>query len=191
MNDTGWLAEARRALAAIAVLARFDRSGAALFGDDPAQCVRSFRACALAFPLFLIVRFGNLLTLDPAHQMASDSIVTQLLEFVIEAVIFPLAALPLLRWYGRDAHWCRLVTAYNWWGLGQAILVTGFVLLYRLSASAPLMADLLVLAYLFSVIVEGFIFEVVLGAGFFTAATLVLIDVVLNQAVSMIAHAIG
>lgn len=190
MTEIRWLPEARQALLAIAALARFDRSAASIFGDDPAQCARSFRACALAFPLFALVRFGNFLAVPSAADQGSLILLVQTLEFIIEAVIFPLAALPLLRWYGREDRWCRLVTAYNWWNLAQSIVLTGVVGLHRATGGAGFAAELLLLAYLFSIVVEGFIFEVVLGAGFFTAATLVLIDVSLNQVVSMIAQAI-
>lgn len=190
MTEIKWLPEARAALVAIATLARFDRSAATLFGDDPAQTARSFRACALAFPLFLIVRFGNLMDVSPAPDQGWLILLVQSFEFVIEAVIFPLVALPLLRWYGREDRWCRLVTVYNWWSLGQTILVTGVIMLHRLTGGAPFAVELLLVAYLFCMVVEGFIIEIVLGAGFFTAATLVLIDMSLTQVVSMIANAI-
>ncbi len=190
MTDIKWLPEARQALIAIAALARFDRNAASVFGDDPAQCARSFRACALAFPLFLIVRFGNFYATTASTDQGSLILLVHTLEFIIEAVIFPLAALPLLRWYGREDRWCRLVTTYNWWNLGQSIVMTGVVGLHRAAGGAPFAAELLVLAYLFTLVVEGFMIEVVLGAGFFTAATLVLIDASLNQVVSMISAAI-
>lgn len=190
MTEIKWLPEARQALVAIAALARFDRSAAAVFGDDPAQCARSFRACALAFPLFLIVRFGNLYATVVTTDQGSLLLLVQTLEFIIESVIFPLAALPLLRWYGSEDRWCRLVTAYNWWNLAQTIVMTGAVALHQAAAGAPFAAELLIIAYVFTLVVEGFLIEVVLGAGFFTAATLVLIDVSLNQIVSMISAAI-
>lgn len=190
MTEVRWLPEAREALIAIAALARFDRSGAAIFGDDPAQTARSFRACVFAFPLFLFVRFGNLLIAVPAMEHGTALLLVQTLEFVIEALVFPLAALPLLRWYGREDRWCRLVTAYNWWGLGQAILITAIVMLHRATGGAPVAIELLLISYLFCLVVEVFIIEIVLGAGFFTAATLVLIDVAISQVVTMIAQAI-
>ncbi len=190
MTTDKWLPEARAALSAIATLARFDRSAASAFGDDPAQTVRSFRACVLAFPFFLLVRLGNFFNLAPPIDQGFLVLLVQSIEFVIEALVFPVVALPLLRWYGREDKWCRLVTAYNWWSLGQTILITAIVIVHRLTGGAQFAVELLLIAYLFCMVVEAFIIEIVLGGGFFTAATLVLIDMSLTQVASMVSSAI-
>ena len=190
MTTDKWLPEARAALSAIAAFARFDRSAASAFGDDPAQTLRSFRACVLAFPLFLLVRFGNVFTVAPAIDQGFLMLLVQSIEFVIEALVFPVVALPLLRWYGREDKWCRLVTAYNWWSLGQTIVIAALVVLHRLTGGAQFAVQLLLIAYLFCMVVEAFIIESVVGAGFFTAATLVLIDMTLTQVASMVSSAI-
>ena len=193
MTRTPWLPEALQALAAIFRLARFDRHGAGVFTDDLDQCARSFRACVLAAPFFMGIQLYQLLMVDkPAPDEFFLALVTDSTAFVIQCVLFPLVLIPLLRWYRREAGWARAVTAYNWCNLAQLTFLIGVDLVFGgLNIGQPFAQVLTVLADLFCFVVEGFIFEVILEVGVLRAAILVLVNIVLDQIVTVIAGTIG
>ena len=191
MTRTPWLPEALQALAAVFRLARFDRRGADAFADDLDQCARSFRACVLAYPFYMAVLMGDFWGASPTSGALFTAILAQSIGFVIECLIFPVAAISLLRWYHLETRWVRLVSAYNWWGLAQTMVVAAGLLLHKLSGGAPFAVDVLILIYLFCLLVEGFVFEIILDVGVVTAGTLVVVDVLLGHFTAMIANAIS
>jgi hypothetical protein len=190
VSEVRWFPEAVQSLSAVFRLAAFDRRAAAFFTDDIHQCARSFRACVLVFPFFVYMRLGDLLAAPSLPDQLSMTMLVQVIEFVVTCLIFPVAVLPLLRWYQREARWPRLVTIYNWWGLGQTILVAGAIVVHRLTGANPFSSGLLLLINLFGILVEVFLFELVLEAGFLTAATLAVIDLLLSEMISVVADAI-
>ncbi len=178
--------EAKAALIGVWRLIRFDRSGISGFDPSIAGTARSCWAYALALPALLIFILFDLDAL-PKGDNAVVSVIAVVTAYIATGAAFPLAALAMLRWLGRDARWPLLVTGYNWLLLCRYIAGATLLVLIRLG-----MPDAAIwLLLLFRLIVEGFMFEVILDVGVLAATALVLLDFVISYTLAVIAHAIG
>ncbi len=119
-----------RPLLGMVRLARGRVDGLAQFGDTPQAFLASL-APLLAFPivgaLLLLVSDG------PVHALAT------LLVTIVAQLSPPVLSHALTRAWGREAHWLRYATAFNWcqWALPLAAMALLIVLQAGLQAGLP------------------------------------------------------
>jgi predicted cobalt transporter CbtA len=183
------LDETARALEGVYRIAVFDRAGVASFGKDLRACARSFWAYAIGLPATLL-----LVALAVAADRPDDPFLlaaSQLIGNVVQAAGFPLLMLPLLRWYGRRAHWAWFVTGYNWLMMAQAIaLVAVLGLMWDMpSGGARAVVFYALLVYFY--VLEAFLADAVLHVGALRAGLVVALDIVFSNGIDRLADWIG
>ncbi len=172
-------------------LARFDRGGLAFFEHGEAAFWRSFRAAAIAYPLFLILLA---LRLGEAEWHDADLLrifLAETIGYVIGWVAFPLLMLPATRFLARGHLWLDFIIIYNWAQILQYafyLCVTGLALSDLLPTA---LASGLVSAVTVALLVyEWFIARVALDIAGPAAAMIVLVDLVLGSIISRAAEAL-
>ncbi|HVJ50977.1 MAG TPA: hypothetical protein VM689_00850 [Aliidongia sp.] len=180
--------EAADALGGVLRLAIFDRAGAAGFGRDARACARSFWSYLFGLPLILLLIGLQVAGTDtPTPALLGGA---QFLAEIIGAAGFPLLLLPVLRRFGREDRWSWFVTGYNWFNLGQLVLIL-LVLSLLTGSPAPLGRIVLGLIQIYALVVEAFLAESILEIGGLRAAAIVLLDVLFGVGVGRIADWIG
>jgi hypothetical protein len=183
--------EARTAIGGILRLARFDARAIGNFDPGIDACIRSFWAAAGSLPAFYLA-----LLLEGTDGIGDDgdpalAIFVQTIGFVIGCLTFPLASERVLHWLDHDNRWPLLVTSYNWLSFVQNWAMLALVALFHGGFLAGFANPVFAIFFLFCLIVEGFIFSVVISGHVSLAIALVLIDLVLGQSVDAIARSIA
>jgi hypothetical protein len=170
-------------------LARFDRSGLALFEHGEGAFWRSFRAALIAYPAFLVLLT---LRLGDAEWQDADLLRIFLVEtigYVIAWVAFPLLMLPATRFLGRGHLWLDFIIIYNW---SQILQYALFFFATGLAQSnilpEPLASGILSAATVAVLVYEWFIARVALDIAGPAAAMIVLLDLVLGALISRAAE---
>jgi hypothetical protein len=183
------LDETARALEGVYRIAVFDRAGVASFGKDLRACARSFWAYIIALPATLL-----LVALSVAADKPSDPFLlaaSQLTGDIVEAMGFPLLLIPLLRWYGRRAHWAWFVTGYNWLMMAQSILLVAVLgVMWDMPGAGAQVIALNVLQIYFYVL-EAFLADAVLQVGPWRAGLILVLDLAFSTGIEHLANWIG
>lgn len=112
-------------------LARFDASGAQVFGNSSAEAWFSFVAALLVAPMvviwILLDGFGT-----PDEMPFLSSAIFEAMSYVVGWLLFPVIAWHMLVYLGRDDRYPRFVTAYNW----TAVVQNGLFLVLHLILGA-------------------------------------------------------
>jgi hypothetical protein len=172
---TGFIAEARGALTGVMRFVTFDKSGAELFSNDPRATARSFWACALTVPFFLLG-----LGIDLGDPKLGDPVaftLARMVGFVIGCVGTPLFALMLLHWMGVPERWPITVYGYNWLSLAQNVPLALCLVLEQLGL-IDVSVEMVVLIACY--MVESFMFTVLLNCGMAAPIVLTLFDLLLG-----------
>lgn len=139
----------RAQLAGALKLARFDASGAEVFGNSSTEAWFSFVAALLVAPMIVIwVFLDGFATPDGTPFVAS--VIFESMTYVIGWLLFPVIAWHLLIFFDRDDRYPRFVAAYNWTALVQngAFLVVHLTLsMMGAPDEARALAGVLVLGY--------------------------------------------
>ncbi len=103
----------RAHLAGALKLARFDQSGAEVFGNSAAEAWFSFIAAFLVAPMVVMWT-----VLDgfaaPEETPLLTAIIFETLSYMIGWLLFPVVAFHLLVFMGKDDRYPRFINAYNW-----------------------------------------------------------------------------
>jgi len=177
--------EVRLAVGGALRLALGDRSGLGSFDTSIEGFWRSFRAAAIVYPLYLLLR------ITPA-QWASGSLVRILLvetiAYVIAWTAFALLMLQLSRMFGRERDYLPFMVVYNWSQLPMTALVTMIALSRASGVFPPAVTQFAELAATVAVLVyEWYIARVALGATGPQAALVVILDVLLGSVIGRVA----
>jgi hypothetical protein len=173
-------AEISRSIFGAWMLARFDRSGAALFDNTPDAFWRSFWAAFVVFPAFAI-----LLLLRSAHVEITvgpfSAFFIQMTGYAVGWLAFPYVMLYLTRLFDRDTRYYRYIAAYNW---AVVIQIALMLVVTALTASGLLPAAFGILltagAVISILIYQGFIAHAVLEIPAIGAIGIVAIDLVIS-----------
>ena len=187
MPTTAW-SEVRLALVGALRLARGDRGGLSCFDRSIDGFWRSFRAAAIAYPLYLML-LSMRVTIAEWERSGGLLIVTvETIAYVMAWVAFPLIMLTVTRWVGRAHRFFDFMVPYNWSQVPQSAL---FVLVGLESESGVLPAGLAqgveIAAAVAVLVYEWFIARVALDATASTAALVVFVDLFLGVLISHIA----
>ena len=184
MGNAAW-AEARLALTGALRLARGDRGGLACFDRSLDGFWRSFRAAAIAYPLYLVLLTMRVSVAEWQRSGGLQIVIVETIAYVIAWVAFPLVMLAVTRWINRAHRFFDFMVAYNWCQVPQSAL---FVLVGIASESGMLGArggyGILFLAVM---VYEWYIARIALDTNFFAALLIVLVDLVLSVLISNVA----
>ncbi len=166
-------------------LLRLDRQAMRYFDLSHRGVWRSFWAALYCYPGFLLLLWLRLDAETIAQSSLARIFLVETIGYVVAWCAFPLAAIGVCRWIGREEEGFEFITAYNW---SQLLQTAFFVLIAAISLpladSAALglgrLALIAMLAY------EWFIALVAIGAGGWIAAAMVLLDVALGSLIVVI-----
>jgi hypothetical protein len=172
-------AEISQALYGAWRLAHLDRKAMHYFDLSHRGTWRSFWAALYCYPFFLLERWLELPSENVADAGVGHIFLVESIGYVIGWTAFPLAALALCRWLGREERGFDFVTAYNWSVVLQTAL---FVLIGLLALVLPDSAAVALqrLGLIAALIYEWFIALVAIGAGPWIAGLIVTLDIVLG-----------
>jgi hypothetical protein len=180
------LAELWQALYGVWRLALADRGALNYFDLSHRGTWRSFWAAAYCYPFFLFERWLEL----PAENVVNTGIghifLVETIAYVVGWTAFPLAAIALCRWLGREEGGFDFITAYNWSIILQTALFVAIGLLSLVLPDSTSVA-LQRLGLVAALIYEWFIAFVAIGGGAWIAAVIVLLDIVLGLFIQLTA----
>ena len=179
-------AEIWQALYGAGHLALLDRNALRYFDLSHRGTWRSFWAAAYCYPFFLLERWLELPGEDVANTGLSHIFLVETIAYVVGWTAFPLAALALCRWLGREEGGFDFITAYNWSIILQTAL---FVLIGLLSLVLPDSTAIALqrMGLVAALIYEWFIAFVAIGGGAGIAGLVVLLDIVLGLFIQLTA----
>ncbi len=187
MPTTAW-SEVRLALVGALRLARGDRGGLACFDRSADGFWRSFRAAAIAYPLYLALLSMRITVAEWERSGGLLIVMVETIAYVIAWVAFPLIMLTVTHWIGRAHRFFDFMVPYNWSQVPQSAL---FVLVGLESESGllpPGPAQAIEIAAAVAVLVyEWFIARVALDTTASAAVLVVAVDLLLGVLVSHVA----
>jgi hypothetical protein len=166
-------------------LARLDRQAMNYFDLSHHGVWRSFWAAVYCYPGFLLLLWLRLDAPTLAQTSLGWIFLIETIGYVVAWCAFPLVAIGLCRWFGREDQGFEFVTAYNW---SQVLQTAFFVLLALISLPLPdgVAVALGRLGLIAMLGYEWFIAFVAIGAGGWMATALVVIDVVIGSFIVVI-----
>lgn len=166
-------------------LLRLDRQAMRYFDLSHHGVWRSFWAAVYCYPGFLLLLWLRLDDQTIAQSSLLRIVFVETIGYVVAWCAFPLAAIGVCRWIGREDEGFEFVTAYNW---SQLLQTAFFVLIAVISLPLPDSAALALgrLGLIAMLGYEWFVAFVSIGAGGWIAAAMVAIDVVLGSFIVVI-----
>jgi len=184
MSASAWL-EARLALIGTLRLARGDRGGLFCFDRSLDGFWRSFRAAAIAFPLYLVLLSMRVTVADWQRAGGWRILTVETIAYVIGWLAFPLAMVTVTQWLRRAHHFFDFMVPYNWCQVPQSALFVVVGLESESGVLSPTASGAIEVAAAVAVLVyEWFIARVALETSATAAAFIVLIDLVLGILIS-------
>jgi hypothetical protein len=176
-------------LQAALLLARGRPEGVRFVDNDVRVATRSFWAAAVALPAFLCLRLLDWATTGlpphPAHAWALD-----LMFYVIGWAGYAVLSRPVAALLGREQHWPRFITVWNWCNVVQYLLlvIAGIPLLLGAPDWVDQTAGLVALGW--ALWLEWFAARVALDVSGFAAFGMVALDVALGLLLSGVTDAV-
>ena len=190
MPTAAW-SEVRLALVGALRLARGDRSALTCFDRSADGFWRSFRAAAIAYPLYLALLSMRITVAEWERSGGLLIVTVETIAYVIAWVAFPLIMLTVTRWIGRAHRFFDFMVPYNWSQVPQSAL---FVLVGLETESGVLPdgpAQAIEVAAAVAVLVyEWFIARVALDTTASAAALVVFVDLLLGVLISHVASSL-
>src|SRR5438128_114186 len=121
MPTTAWL-EVRLALVGALRLAKGDRGGLACFDRSLDGFWRSFRAAAIAYPLYLMLLTMRVSVAEWERSGGLHILTVETIAYIIAWVAFPLIMLTVTRWIDRAHRFFDFMVPYNWSQVPQSAL---------------------------------------------------------------------
>ncbi|HXP30473.1 MAG TPA: hypothetical protein VN832_05240 [Stellaceae bacterium] len=172
-------------------LARLDRDAMRWFERSLPGVWRSFLAAAICYPAFLVLLWLRADAASVAQAGWVRILLVESIGYVIGWTAYPLLALPFCRWLASEEQTLGFIAAYNW----SQVLQTGLLLVaMSFGGVAALPEDaastLAAIVYLLLLAYEWFIARIALDRGALPATALVLLDVVLSSALSLVTQSL-
>lgn len=190
MPTTAWL-EVRLALVGALRLAKGDRGGLACFDRSLDGFWRSFRAAAIAYPLYLMLLTMRVSVAEWERSGGLQILTVETIAYIIAWVAFPLIMLTVTRWIDRAHRFFDFMVPYNWSQVPQSAL---FVLVGLETESgvlgAPVAQAIEVAAAIAVLVYEWFVARVALDTTASAAAFVVFVDLVLGVLISHVASSL-
>jgi hypothetical protein len=166
-------------------LARLDRHAMHYFDLSHHGVWRSFWAAPLCYPGFLLLLWLRLDDQTLAQTSLAHVVLVESIGYVVAWCAFPLVAINLCRWLGREDQGFEFITAYNW---SQVLQTAFFVLVAFITLPLPDSAAIAFgrLGLIAMLGYEWFIALVAIGGGGWIAAAMVVIDIVLGSFIVVI-----
>ena len=166
-------------------LACVDRQAMRYFDLSHHGVWRSFWAAVFCYPGFLLLLWLRLDADTLAQAGLARIFLIETIGYVVAWCAFPLVAIGICRWIGREDQGFEFVTAYNW---SQILQTAFFVLMAAISLPLPdsTATALGRLALIAMLVYEWFIAFVAVGAGGWIAAALVFLDVLIGSFIVLI-----
>jgi hypothetical protein len=176
--------EIARSVQAAWLLARGDTRGLAGFDLSVDGFWKSFAAALVVAPAYVLVLLDQYRVTGWPENAWGTSL-AELVSFAVGWLAFPLAAIPLTRLLELSQRYVPLIVANNWSAVIQvalytAVVVLGTILPTELRTLTLFSATIMVLVY------QWFVIRTALATTGMTAFGLVVIDVLLNIAVSRV-----
>ena len=190
MTVSAWT-EVQLAVGGALKLARGDPRGLDFFDTSIDGFWRSFRAALISYPFFLILLAFRVSAAHWEESGVLRIVAIETIGYVIAWVAFPLLVLPLTRWLGREDRFLTFMVAYNWSQVPQTVLllfVAGIGATPAMTTDAAAAVE--TAAYLLLLLYEWFIARIALDRGALPATALVLLDVVLGAALSILTQSL-
>lgn len=171
-------------------LALRDRGGIAFFDDSVAGFWKSFFAAILVAPAYF-----TLMLVEFAERELSGSVlhalIIHLLAYVLRWVAFPVLAEHAVKAIDREVRYLRLIVAFNWSQVIQALIYLPLVILAHSVASLGGLAMLLSLAGLVLVLIyEWYVIRETLDCSGAATSALVALDLALSIVISIAVSAL-
>jgi hypothetical protein len=179
--------EIRRSLHGALLLARGEVAGMGWFELSFEGFWRSFAAPLLAAPAYalgLALQYAS----SGYHGPVAPVVTAEAGSYALDAVTFPLLAIPLTRFLGLGARYVPLIVATNWASLPQA---GAFLAATVLGVIAPPWRGGLLLAVVVATLAyEWFVIRTALGSSAGNAAAFVALDLLVVELLNRLAEAI-
>ena len=160
-------------------LALVDRSGMKWFNHSIEGFWRSFFVAFLVAPLFALAVAFQLIG-STAEFDLSDRIVAELFSYALSWILFPLIVLLVCRLMGLTDFYVSYIIVFNWSHVISATIVLPVLLPLALDMIPRGFGETMLLFVAFAIFTyRWFIARVALGADGFTAAALVVLEVLL------------
>lgn len=159
-------------------LALFNRGFLGYFDRSTAGALRSFGLALPILPLFLWLVWLNL---DQPVPSVPFYLTVKAVAYAYGWILFPFIILSAGRLLDRDREAVGCITIYNWTSVLWMILQLPVTALDVLGLSPDVTSLLNLVLFIATLVIEGFLFVVVLRLTAWQAAALVAIDVVLSQ----------
>lgn len=166
-------------------LLRLDRQAMRYFDLSHHGAWRSFWSAVYCYPGFLLLLWLRLDTQTIAQSSLGRIFLVETIGYIVAWCAFPLIAIGICRWIGREDEGFEFVTAYNW---SQLVQTAFFVLIAAISLPLPDGAALALgrLALVLMLGYEWFVALVAIGAGGWIATTMVVIDILLGSMIVVV-----
>ena len=173
-----WAEEARRSIAAVVTLARFDPAGMADLNVSIEGFWRSFGAALLLAPFAALLN-----ALMPPQTSAGAFAIgfVTVVEYVLSWAVFPIAMIFVARFLGLGDRYVAFIVAYNW----STVVQVGLILMITVIGASGIvpvpvaaMLYLAAVAYIFAYL--AFVARTALETTWWTAVGLVVLDAVLE-----------
>ena len=148
---------------------------------------RSFWAGAICYPVDIALVLYRLDADTLAQSGLLHILIVETISYVAGWAAYPLIALGLCTWLGREEQGFEFIVAYNWAQVPQAVLSALAVLVAKTVLPEELTPDLDLLVVALCAGYEWFIARIAIGAGGWIALAMVLIDYVLSSILNLTA----
>ncbi len=165
-------------------LALMDAGGMAYFDRSVGGAIRSFSAAALVAPayvLLVLLRLGG----DAGNVSFGNFLLVESIAYIISWTAYPLIMDDMSRILDCSDRYPSFLSAYNWSAVLQMVVYLPAVVLSESGILAPAFGDTIVFAATLIVLAyQWFVTETALQVSGFTAAGLVILDLVLSVFIS-------
>ncbi len=155
-------------------LARLDAGGLNFFNMSVDGFWRSFFAAVIVAPAYVII----VLLRDRADAADSASMTPEITAYVLGWILWPLVMLVVARMFGLIANFVGYIIVYNWSNIIQVAVLLPVALITEAGVIPQAMAPVLTMvATIYVLFYLWFVARTALGAPNWTAAAIVVLDV--------------
>ena len=165
-------------------LAQLDVKGMECFDRGVAGAIRSFSAAAVVAPAYLLLvlmRLGE----EAGNVSAANFMLVESIAYIISWTAYPLIMDDLSRMLDCSDRYPAFISAYNWSAVLQMLVYLPAVVISESGIFVPALGDTIVfIATMVVLAYQWFVTRTALQVSNFTAAGLVILDLVLSVFIS-------